>query len=468
MKETIVSSTWLEREGRRLDTGPYLSGKMEVLEQLHALHARKEPLSSLTAGHDGGIYNGPQFSRNYVVDERFGVPFLTSSAFLRADLSSIPLIRRADAESSRLSYLRLQPDTTLISCSGTIGRMAFATEAMKDLWSSQDILKVVPDSARIAAGYVYAYLRSKFGIPLITGETYGSMIPHLEPQHIERLPVPRLETVEEKAHEKVREAAKLRTDYQAQVRTATRKLFESVGLKDITSGGWHNGTPDVGFVRKIGSAASLRALNFNPRFFQLCEAVRAHSWRSLGELCKPGTLHRGGRYKRIDADPEYSYQLVGQKEIFWLRPEGRWIAKKSVGDDVLVPAGTSLVAARGTFGESELYCRAEFVCGSDTERAYSEDFLRLVADESMVLPGCLFAFMRSEMAFRMLRSISMGTKLQDHHPEYLRVLPVPYPDKHTREALHELVIDAYEKRQRSVRLEDEAVSLVERAIEGGA
>ncbi len=62
----------------------------------------------------------------------------------------------------------------------------------------------------------------------------------------------------------------------------------------------------------------------------------------------------------------------------------------------------------------------------------------------------------------------MGTKLQDHHPEFLRELPVPYPDKRTREEIHELVVDAYEKRHRSVRLEDEAVGLVERAIEEGA
>ena len=133
---------------------------------------------------------------------------------------------------------------------------------------------------------------------------------------------------------------------------------------------------------------------------------------------------------------------------------------------VLVAPGTTLVAARGTFGESELYCRAEFVWGRDVERAYSEDFLRVVADESVVLPGCLFAFMRSETAFRMLRSISMGTKLQDHHPEFLRALPIPYPAKELRQKIHELVVDAFEKRHRSVQLEDEAIACVERAIEG--
>jgi type I restriction enzyme S subunit len=106
---------------------------------------------------------------------------------------------------------------------------------------------------------------------------------------------------------------------------------------------------------------SLRALNFNPRFERLCERIKRVTWRKLGELCEPGTLKRGTRFNRVDADPQFSYKLVGQKELFWLRPEGRWIAKKFVPVDVMVEQGAILVAARGTLGESELYCRATFI-----------------------------------------------------------------------------------------------------------
>ena len=179
-------------------------------------------------------------------------------------------------------------------------------------------------------------------------------------------------------------------------------------------------------------------------------------------------MKRAGRYKRIDAEPEYAYRLIGQTEVFWLRPEGRWVAKKSVGDDLLVEPGTTLVAAQGTFAESELYCRAEFIWGPAVEAAYSEHLLRIVSDEALIPRGCLFAFMRSETAFRMLRSISTGTKLQDHHVAFLPVLPVPYPNARDRNEIHDLVVDAYEKRHESVQLEDTAVTLVEDAIRQGA
>ncbi len=464
----IVPSAWLEAEGRRLDCGPYLSGAIEAKVLLEKLSVPKDPLRILTSGPDGGIYNGPHFGRNYVEDREHGVPFLGSSSMLWADFSTLPLLSKRDALSPKLSFLWLKANMTLVSCSGTVGRMAFTRPDMDSLWSSQDVLKIVPDDTRIPPGYLYAFLASKYGLPIVVGGTYGTIIQHIEPGHIKDLPVPRFDSdLEAHADSLMHQATDLRCAYQEQVRQATTLLFGAVGLHDIAATDWHMKNPDLGFARRLGTASSLRALNFNPRFDELCTVIRSRPSRPLGELCKPGTLRRGGRYKRIDAEPEYAYQLIGQKEIFWLRPEGRWIAKRSVGEDVLVEPGTTLVAARGTLGESELYCRSEFVWGPLVERAYSEDFLRVISDEALMPRGCLFAFMRSESAFRLLRSTSMGTKLQDHHPAFLRRLPVPYPEKNIQDEVHNLVVDAYEKRHRSVALEDEAISLVERAVEEG-
>src|SRR5262249_13397128 len=126
--------------------------------------------------------------------------------------SALPLLSKRDAQSGKLSYLELQPGMSLISCSGTIGKMAFARQEMIGVWSSQDVLKVVADPEKIPSGYLYAYLSSKFGIPLVASGTYGAIIQHLEPAHIWDLPVPRLgDALEHEIHALVEEAAELRT-----------------------------------------------------------------------------------------------------------------------------------------------------------------------------------------------------------------------------------------------------------------
>lgn len=465
----VIQRSWMDLNGLRLDSGPYLSGAFEARVALERLQAKKEPLYKLTKGFSGGIYNGPQFVRNYVDDREYGVPFVTSGSMLLADFSRVALLSKRDAESAKLQHLRLSEGMTLITCSGTIGRMAYTRPDMETFWSSQDVMKVVPNPERILPGYLYAYLSSRYGVPMIVSGTYGAVIQHIEPRHIADLPVPRLgEAIEREAHNLVSEAARLRADYQRQVDQATALFFDAVGLRDITATEWHVQGPDLGFTVQQNPVKSLRALNYNPRFFLLCEKIRSGSWNPLVELCEPGTLQRAGRYKRIDADREHGCQLIGQRQLFWQRPEGRWVAGFALGEDVFVEAGTSLVAAQGTLGEGELYCRAEFIWDPATAHAFSEHMLRIIANERIIYRGCLFAFLRSETAFRMFRSISSGSKLQDNHYALLPNLPIPLPERGIQQEIHALVVDAYEKRHRSNALEDQAVELVQHAIERGA
>jgi type I restriction enzyme S subunit len=80
--------------------------------------------------------------------------------------------------------------------------------------------------------------------------------------------------------------------------------------------------------------------------------------------------------------------------------------------------------------------------------------------------GYLFAFMRSEAAFRMLRSISVGSKLQDHHYAFLSDLPIPCAPADVQQAIHEMVVGAYEKREKGVALYAKALTEVEKALQG--
>lgn len=463
MKSKIISSNWLHHEGRRFDCGPYTSGAQEARLKLALLSCKKESLGTLVTRPDG-IFHAGRESRWWVNSAEFGIPFLSSSSVLRADLSSLPFIHRLQVESN--PRFIIHSGWTLISRSGTIGRMVFARPNMNGMACSEHVMRVACDPDKAPPGYVYAFLSSRFGVPLIISGTYGSIIQSIEPEHIISLPVPRLgDQIESSVSVMMEESAELISQYQTLVCEATTLFFKSVNLTELSASEWHGTSSDTSFSTRFPRHDSLRALNFNPRYEALKAAIKTGPWKSLGEICEPGTLVRGGRFKRIDADPEYSRRLIGQKHLFWLQPEGRWIARTALDADVLVEPGTVLIAARGTLGEHELYSRAEFAWGPGVELAYSEDILRARADERIMPRGCLFAFLRSETAFRMLRSISVGSKLQDHHHIFRGQLPVPYPPVKVQQEIHSIVVEAYECRHRGVALENQARSLVEKAIE---
>jgi hypothetical protein len=458
-----VPSKWLENNGRRLDCGPYMSGALEAKELLRK-HIT-EPLRNVTSE----IYHAGRESRIWVDSPEFGVPFMGSTDILAMDLSCLPLISKKQIASN--PKFSIEKGWTLITRSGTVGRMAFARSDMDGIACSEHVMRVVPNESSVKPGYLYAYLSSRFGVPIVVSGTYGAIIQHIEPDHIADLPVPRLGDVEERAHALVQKASGLRVEAAGQIQNASNRFLSAAGIEDISSYDWIQNSGRIGFSTTI-SKTILRAVNYIPFNQELSDTVKrtSSSWRPLGELTLPGTLRRGLRFKRIDAEPEFGVRLVGQREGFHLEPEGRFIAKSHLPNDPLiyVPEGTIVVASQGGINETDSFARAQFMFGKRLEYVYSEHFLRIIADQSKILRGALFAYIRSNIAFRLLRSCAVGSMQQDFHPDLLAEIPVPIISDSEAKAIDDLVRNAFQKYDEAIDCEDEARSLVERTIEEGS
>lgn len=460
MKSSIIRSSWLSKGGFRLDCSPYLGGALETEILLKRLSVRTDSLKKVTSK----IFHAGREARTWVESSEFGIPFISSSDVLKSDLSNLPFISKKQVEKNQ--DLLVHKGYTLITRSGTIGKMAYCREEMDGMACSEHVLRVVPDNAKILSGYLFAFLSSKFGVPLVVSGTYGSIIQSIEPNHVAGLSVPRFcDELEVKVHELMEESARLLSEHSKLLQKSTADFFESAQICDISPPEWHKLRHlDLGFSVPCITPYSLRSINYAPRFNRLIETIRAVPHLTLGEICVPGTLRSGPRFTRIDAEPPHAIRLIGQKALFALQPEGRWIALSSVGTEVRMEEGSIAVAAQGTFGETELYCRSQFIKGNWTDFAYSQHLLRVIADEKKYLRGCLFAFFRSETAFRMLRAISTGSKLQDNHYYYLPRIPVPKLKSEDEIRINADVNRAFEMRQKAVALENKAVGLIEAAI----
>ena len=319
MKEKLVRSSWLESKGRRLDCGPYMSGAIEARELLKRLPVRRAELRSVTRGHAGGIYNGPQFVRNYVTDPIYGVPFLSSSSMLHAEFRNVDLLRKSDAVSSRLAYLQLEEGTTLISCSGTIGRMAYTRREMAGMWSSQDVLKVVPDPNSVRPGYLYAFLSSRFGIPLVTGSTYGAIVQHIEPDHLVDLPVPLAPpAVQEEVHRLVTEGAELRTWASAELRAVIREIEDAAGLPPLAAR-YHRTRPDMSSAKASALNSRMDALFHSEYHRSILERLLPKRRILVGQLVD--RVFKPPMFKKVPADRRFGLPLFDTASIMRADPD---------------------------------------------------------------------------------------------------------------------------------------------------
>lgn len=460
----VVRSAWLEKEGRRLDCGPYMSGALEAKEALDQLNVRKMPLRDVTVD----IFHSGREGRRWVDSPEYGVPFLGSSDILRADLSTLPLLSKKQIQ--RNPKFTLGPGWTLITRSGTIGRMAYVRPDMVGMACSEDVLRVVPDESKIPPGYLYAFLSSKYGVPLIVSGTYGAIIQHIEPGHVAVLPVPRFDDdFESGIHQLVEQASSLLYSYQTGVDRATERIFGLTNVPNPNTADWVNDKSDLGFELSSSSAEPLRAWNHSLRVQRIKQAVQSQQYSVLGDLVDLEWLRWRVMFQRIDAPPEFGIEVITQKPLFQLFPSGRWISRKYLlnhSDKYLVPDRAILVAKQGTLGEDELYCQCEFITGERAlKRAYSDHCMRIVALDNVIEPGYLFAFLRSRAGFRILRSLSEGSKQQDLHWRTVPLIPIPRLPRDLEAGIAELVYEAYKHRNRAVDLLMEASTLMEQRIE---
>lgn len=458
--DSPVKVDWFYDQGLRLDPAPYLSGALEARKRLQAL-PNTVCLGSVTKS----IHHAGRFSRRWVDSPEHGIPFFSSTDILEADFSYLPYVAKTAAKEN--PRLLIEPGWTLVTRSGTVGRIAYARPDIDGFACSEHVMRVVPDEDEVAPGYLYTFLRSRFGIPMIVSSAYGAIIQHIEPHHLVDLPVPRVgSALEREIHDLVEEGAGLRAAFQAGLVAATEDYFHSVGLPELIDYRWHEEEPDLGFEVSDVNSRSLRALNFSPRSGRLLQRLGSVEHRRLGQICEGGVLSRGVRFKRIDADADHGVPLIGQRQAFWTRPEGRLMSKGALPSEVFAEDEAIMVAARGTLGENEVYCRAVLVTGSWQDYAYSEDFLRIESGDAEVPGAYLFAFMRSEVAFRLFRSFSTGGKQQDIHEGLRREMPIPMAPTADRERIAATVRQAYRDRDRADVLEDQALALLTDAVEG--
>jgi len=459
-----IPSRWLETGGRRLDCGPYMSGAVEAKEILSKHNTTT--LGSLTLRDGNGIFNGPRFPRVYVNDPSNGTPFLGSSDILHADLTNLKLISKKLVEDR--PELLIDENWTLISCSGSIGRMMYSRAEMKGMAGSQHFMRVVADQNLISPGYLYAFLSSKFGVPLVISGTYGAIIQHIEPHHISGLPVPRLGRIEDQVHNLISQAADEMSESSSLFISASERLLDEAGLCESPNHQYLEDERRLGWAESSINAFSLRALNYDRRSQDLWESIERIDHDYLGDLVDRQNFEGHIVFTRIDCEPEYGVMLLGQRNAFHLRPEGRWISKKSVeGLGLQVPPGTTVIPCHGTLGESELYCRATLVTERTSSYAYSGDFYRCIPRTDMIEPGYLFAFLRTRLAFRLIRSMSTGSKQQYQHPVRMAKMPIPRLAKDIEHDIAQKVDRASYLKDHSLELEDQARELVEQAIQEG-
>ena len=130
-----------------------------------------------------------RFKRVYV-DEGHGKVLLGGKQLYELDPSGKKYLS-ASKHDGIMSKLEVDQNTTLITRSGTIGKVALVPKHWEHWVPSDHIIRIVPADESIA-GYINIFLSSDYGYELITRYTYGSVVDEIDDNHVRQIPIPLL------------------------------------------------------------------------------------------------------------------------------------------------------------------------------------------------------------------------------------------------------------------------------------
>lgn len=131
-----------------------------------------------------------RFKRVYV-EEGYGRVFIGGKQLGELDPTNKKYLSLAQHSGRIEEQLALHENMTLITCSGTIGKVTLVGKHWENWAANQHIIRVVPASKEMA-GYISVFLSSEYGYHLITRYTYGSVVDEIDDNHVRDIAFPLL------------------------------------------------------------------------------------------------------------------------------------------------------------------------------------------------------------------------------------------------------------------------------------
>lgn len=449
MKTIIAKNRWLTQSGLRLDASYHLSEG-----NISKVLIQKSPYGlSIIRDFSDKIFYGGRSKRIYVKGIQNGVPFISSSDMLKSDLSSVKYVSKKYTIS--LDSAVLSKDWILISRSGTVGNTTYTNSNFEDKAASEHIIRIIPNK-KVESCILYAYLSSKIGYSLLTQGIFGAVIQHIEPEHIENIPIPNFPyEFQQQIQNLVIKSGELRVEGNKLLEDAI-ELFES-----------RIGTTKVSISSQNESIAVSKVKSFLSRMdaqYQIITQKLDTERNTSIEYKKISTFAKrifvGNRNKRLYVASGVPFLSSSDMVLFNPKRYAKQISHRTVGlKSMLVNKNDILISRSGTVGNVVLV-------GDDLKNsAVSEHALRLEIDNSKIAPEYIFCYLKTKQGKMYMEASAFGSVIITLNEDLIGNIDIPILEIEDRNSIVSKIKIYLEKLDLATLKENQAIQLVEKEIE---
>jgi hypothetical protein len=436
---------------RRMEAESYLSEGYLIRKQVEASGLPIEPLGDLAEVWQPSRLKGVQVAAEY------GQPFLTATQVF--DIR--PRARKwlAPGQVDQLEKRYVEPGWILVTCSGSVGDSIMSYSAHQNTIISHDLLRVQGRDAEVV-GYLYAFLRTRFGRAMMRSSKYGSIIKHLEPEHLDKMPIPLL-------GKELRRTVGQRISEVFELRDEALRLFRDAETRYEKEVAGHGGEPcsEISYTvpasRAFGRQRRLDAYHYNPDAERILRQLR-NTGREVVPLSSVADGVFGvPRFKHVYAEDGIPY--LDSEDLFKVNPEiTKFIprATKKNHDDYYVEREWLLMACSG-----QIYgLNGSVVLANEwhESKIVSNHVIRIVPSAGSIRPGYLRMVLgHPTLGWPLVIRCAFGTSVPEIAPEDVWDLPVIRLESSVENEIAQLVEKADELRLRADQEEDAVISTLE-------
>ena len=462
---SIKLSEVLERE-KRLDASYFdIEGK-RARQAITDCPYPKMPLFGEN-GFSKEVFYPSRFKRVFVSK---GIPIFTASQSL--ELNPTPDKFISEKTQVDLKVLTLSYGQITITRSGSVGRCSIVTETLRNKIFSDDLIRIKCNNPN-KTGYVYAFLKTKIGNKVLTTKNYGSVVTHIEPEHLTSILIPDLpDNITEKTHVNIMRAFELRDEANALMRQAEELVYEQLGLPPLDA-------LKVQYLENVQNEVrtfSLRISDWKHRFdgsfhIPIIDEIVRQLRKSPAELTILGDKRVSekiilpGRFKRVYVNEEYGVPFLSGGNILQFDPtQVKYLSKKHhskrIDKELTLHENMILVTCSGTIGNVVLAPK------HFENWTANQHILRIVPSKE-TNAGYIYAFLANSYGKELIKRFTYGSVVDEIDDRQLASVEFPLPSRDIQDKIGNLVLEANRKWSESYLLEKDPIAAVENIIASG-
>jgi len=459
-----VSLSDVLKHGLRLDGG-FLNA-----DGWHArahLKNNKWPLVRIV-GNNGiaNAFHRPRFRRIWV--NKPGIPLIQPSRVTEIHPKPNGYISKHTA--TDIEALKVKAGQILLTCSGAVGQCSLVSDTLNGQFFSHDLIRITCKKEE-DTGYLYAYLRTKTGNALIQSSEYGAVISHIEPNHLESIPIPNPPSaLKKRIHDLVIRSYALRDKANSLLDAAEQIFCAALKLPPL----------DKLHTAHFDKSADLRSYTVNLSDYSgrldasyhvpITYSILRHMKKEAAEITTVGDVRISRRIILPNRFPRVYIQegqggvpSFGGKQIHELDPANkkhlsRKHHKERIKCELALDENMVMITRSGTIG------KVTIVPKHWAGWTANEHIIRIVP-AAPEIAGYLYVFLQSDYGRELITRFTYGAVVNEIDDSHVARIPVPLlRDAKKQNKINQLALEVNAKRSEAYKAEQEAIRITNEEV----